>query len=110
MSDLIIIENLKNLMIKISGNTVLLDADVAVIYGVETKRINEAVKNNLDRFPSGYVIELNDDDKNELVENFDQFNRLKHSSTTPRAFTEKACICSPPFSKANKPYRQHCPL
>ena len=67
----------------------MLDADVAVIYGVETKRINEAVKNNSDRFPSGYVIELNNDDKNELVENFDQFNRLKHSSTTPRAFTEK---------------------
>ena len=75
MSDLIKIENIKNLIIKISGNTVLLDADVAVIYGVETKRINEAVKNNLDRFPSGYVIELNNDDKNELVENFGQFNR-----------------------------------
>ncbi len=89
MSDLIRIENLKNLIIEIRGNTVLLDADVAVIYGVETKRINEAVKNNPDRFPSGYVIELNDDDKNELVENFDQFNRLKHSSTPLRAFTEK---------------------
>ena len=75
--------------IEIRNEKVLLDADVAVIYGVETKRINEAVKNNPDRFPSGYVIELNNDDKNELVENFDRFNRLKHSSTTPRAFTEK---------------------
>ncbi|MEQ1814740.1 MAG: ORF6N domain-containing protein [Candidatus Nitrotoga sp.] len=89
MSDLIRIENLKNLIIEIRGNTVLLDADVAVIYGVETKRINEAVKNNPDRFPLGYVIELNDDDKDELVENFDRFNRLKHSSITPKAFTEK---------------------
>ena len=91
MGDLIRIESPKNLIIEIRGNTVLLDADVAVIYGVETKRINEAVKNNPDRFPSGYVIELNDDDKNEPVENFDRFNRLKHSSKIPRVFTEKDC-------------------
>lgn len=89
MSGIVKIENLKEIIIEIRGQRVLLDADVAVIYGVETKRINEAVKNNPDRFPSGYVIELNDDDKNELVENFDRFNRLKHSSATPRAFTEK---------------------
>lgn len=89
MSDVAKIENLKEFIIEIRGQRVLLDADVAVIYGVETKRINEAVKNNPDRFPLGYVIELNDDDKNELVENFDRFNRLKHSSATPRAFTEK---------------------
>jgi hypothetical protein len=89
MSDPIKFENLNELIIEIRNEKVLLDADVAVIYGVETKRINEAVKNNPDRFPSGYVIELNNDDKNELVENFDRFNRLKHSSTTPRAFTEK---------------------
>ncbi len=82
-------ENLNELIIEIRNEKVLLDADVAVIYGVETKRINEAVKNNPDRFPLGYVIDLNEDDKNELVENFDRFNRLKHSSTTPRAFTEK---------------------
>jgi ORF6N domain len=89
MSDVAKIENLREFIIEIRGQGVLLDSDVAVIYGVETKRINEAVKNNPDRFPSGYVIELNDNDKNELVENFDRFNRLKHSSTTPRAFTEK---------------------
>ena len=82
-------ESLNELIIEIRNEKVLLDADVAAIYGVETKRIYEAVKNNLDRFPSGYVIELNEDDKNELVENFDRFNRLKHSSTIPRAFTEK---------------------
>ena len=88
-------ENLNELIIEIKNEKVLLDADVAVIYGVETKRINEAVKNNPDRFPSGYVIELNEGDKNELVENFDRFNRLKHSSTTPRAFTEKGLYILP---------------
>lgn len=89
MTDMVIFGNLKDLIVEIRNEQVLLDADVAVIYGVETKRINEAVKNNPGRFPSGYVIELNGDDKNELVENFDRFNRLKHSSATPRAFTEK---------------------
>lgn len=76
-------------IIVIRGEQVLLDSDVGELYGVETKRINEAVKNNPDRFPSGYVIELNDEEKNELVENFDRFNKLKHSSANPKAFTEK---------------------
>lgn len=89
MSGVVKIENIKELIIDIRNEKVLLDADVAVIYGVETKRINEAVKNNPDRFPSGYVIELSSKDKNELVENFDRFNRLKHSTASPRAFTEK---------------------
>ena len=44
--------------IDLRGQSVLLDADVAEIYGVETKRINEAVKNNPDKFPAGYIIEL----------------------------------------------------
>jgi hypothetical protein len=56
------IENLKNLIIEIRGQSVLLDSDVAELYGVETKRVNEAVKNNPDKFPYGYIIEL---DKNE---------------------------------------------
>ena len=62
---------------------------MAEIYGVETKRVNEAVKNNLDKFPDGYMTELTLSEKNELVENFDRFNRLKHSTTVPKAFTEK---------------------
>jgi ORF6N domain len=45
-------------LVELRGQSVLLDADVAEIYGVETKRINEAVKNNPDKFPAGYIIEL----------------------------------------------------
>jgi 2-oxo-4-hydroxy-4-carboxy--5-ureidoimidazoline (OHCU) decarboxylase len=67
----------------------LFDVDVAEIYGVETKRINEAVKNNLDKFPQDYLLEVSNDEKDELVENFDRFNRLKHSTAKPKAFTEK---------------------
>ena len=59
------------------------------LFNVETKRINEAVKNNPDKFPEGYLIELENKDKIELVENFDRFERLRHSTVAPKAFTEK---------------------
>lgn len=47
-------------IIELRGTKVLLDSDVAMLYGVETKRVNEAVRNNPDKFPKGYVIELTD--------------------------------------------------
>jgi hypothetical protein len=62
---------------------------VAELYGVETKRVNEAVSNNPEKFPEGYVFELQNAEKQEVVENFDRFENLKHSSVTPKAFTEK---------------------
>lgn len=81
------LENIEDKLLMLRGEQVLLDSDVAIIYGVETKRINEAVKNNQDRFPAGYIIEVSDIEKKELVENFDRFNRLKHSTAKPKAFT-----------------------
>jgi hypothetical protein len=83
------LESIENRLVAIRGEKVLIDVDVAEIYGVETKRVNEAVKNNLDKFPEDYLFEVNQDEKNELVENFDRFNRLKHSTAKPKAFTEK---------------------
>ncbi len=76
-------------IVKIHHQQVIIDSNVANLYGVETKRINEAVKNNLDKFPEGYLIELNKKEKTELVENFDRFKKLKHSTAMPKAFTEK---------------------
>ncbi len=83
------IENIKDLVLDIGNEKVILDRDVAVIYGVETKRINEAVRNNVERFPEGYIFEIDKETKNELVENFDRFSKLKHSSVLPKAFSEK---------------------
>ncbi len=82
----------KKLIVSLRGREVLIDADVAKLYGVETKRINEAVKNNLERFPEGYILQLSPDEKKELVENFDQFENLKHSPVNPKAFTEKGRV------------------
>jgi phage regulator Rha-like protein len=87
--DIIKLEDVKNLIIVLEEQQVLLDRDVASLYGVETKRINEAVKNNKDRFPNGYIIEISNDTKKELVENFDRFKPLKHSTSNPKAFTEQ---------------------
>ncbi len=89
MTDIEKIENLKDLIIEVRGNQVLLDSDVARIYGVETRDINKAVANNPDKFPSGYFIELSKPEKDELVKSFHRFDRLKHSTANPKAFAEK---------------------
>lgn len=76
-------------IIRIRGIDVLLDRDVADLYGVETKRVNEALRNNPDKFPKGYVFTLQHAEKQELVENFDRFKTLQNSPVEPHAFTEK---------------------
>lgn len=76
-------------IIVIRNQKVIIDADVAELYGVETKRINEAVKNNPEKFPKGYLFSLNKLEKIELVENFDRFENLKYSSVLSKVFTEK---------------------
>ncbi len=83
------LETVQDKIIDIRGEKVILDSDVAALYGVKTKSINEAVKNNPDKFPEGYIVRLTDSEKKELVENFDQFNKIKHSSADLKAFTEK---------------------
>ena len=75
--DIVKNENLKELIIEIRGQSVLLDSDVAQIYGVETRDINKAVANNPDKFPAGYIIELSKSEKIELVEKFHRFDKLR---------------------------------
>ena len=89
MSNIVKFENLKGKLIKYKNEFVLVDSDVAELYGVDTRDINKAVKNNPKKFPNGYILELTKDEKNELVENFHRFNRLKHSTVNPKIFTEK---------------------
>jgi phage regulator Rha-like protein len=80
---------IENKIITIQGKQIILDSDVADLYGVETKRINEAVKNNPDKFPKGYIILLTQEDKTEVVENFDHLANLRFSPTLPKGFSEK---------------------
>jgi hypothetical protein len=73
-------------IVSVKGQNVLIDSDVASIYGVLTKEVNQAVKNNPEKFPFGYIVEA---DRDELVKTFDRFKNLKHSTAQPKAFTEK---------------------
>jgi len=68
---------------------VMMDRDLAELYGVETKRLNEQVKRNINRFPERFCFQLTNNEKNELVAICDRFNSLKYSSTNPYAFTEQ---------------------
>ncbi len=73
----------------IRGVQVMIDRDLAELYDVSTKRINEQVKRNIERFPTSFRFQLSDEEKIELVANCDRFKILKHSSVNPYAFTEQ---------------------
>jgi len=82
-------EQVQEKIVIVRNRKIIIDADIAELYGVETKRINEAVKNNPEKFPSGYLFEITPQEKSELVENFDRFRSLKHSSAPLKGFAEK---------------------
>lgn len=86
MSNLIKVEDH---IITLRNQNVILDSDVAVLYGVQTKEVNQAIANNPDKFPLGYVFELQSAEKQEVVKNFDHLEKLKYSPVMPKAFTEK---------------------
>ncbi len=67
----------------------MIDRDLADLYGVETKRITEAVKRNIERFPEDFRFQLSKEEMNELVANCDRFEKLKHSTSLCYAFTEQ---------------------
>ncbi|WOV91938.1 MAG: ORF6N domain-containing protein [Candidatus Zeuxoniibacter abyssi] len=79
----------ESLIIELRNQKVVLDSDVAKIYGVATRDINKSVTNNPDKFPTGYVIELSQNEKLKVVENFHHLKKLKFSPNIPKAFTEK---------------------
>ena len=86
MNDLL---NIENRILVLRGQQVMLDRDLAELYGVETKRLNEQVRRNLERFPEHFCFPLNETEKKELVANCDRFRTLKHSSFNPYVFTEQ---------------------
>lgn len=83
------LQSIENKIIMLQEQQVILDSDVAELYGVETKHINQAVRNNPEKFPEGYIISLTQSQKDEVVKNFDHLANLKFSSALPKAFTEK---------------------
>lgn len=101
MNDLII-QNVEDSIIEINNTPIILDVSVAKLYGVTTRDINKSVKNNPEKFPHGYVFELTEQQKSEVVEifhhlqdkskdvkNFDLLKKVKFSNKNPKAFTEQ---------------------
>lgn len=88
MGNLIGIADVKGVITSLNGIDVIPDFLVAKLYGIETKDINRAVKNNFNKFPEGYILIATEEEKKQLVKNFHQFN-LKHSSASVKLFTEK---------------------
>ena len=95
------LENIENLILNIRGKQVMLDRDLARLYGVETKRLNEAVKRNIERFPERFMFQLTDYEFVELVANCDRFSSLKHSTSFPFAFTEQGVSMLSAVLKSN---------
>jgi hypothetical protein len=78
-----------NIIMIIRKKKIILDRDLADLYGVETKYLNRQVRRNVKRFPKEFMFQLNKKEKNELVTNLHRFDTLKHSTVLPYAFTEQ---------------------
>ena len=85
----ILVDNIKNMIFSFRREQVMIDRDLAELYNVKTKVLNQAVKRNIERFPDDFRFQLSDNEKLELVTICDRFKNLKHSRTNPYAFTEQ---------------------
>jgi hypothetical protein len=85
-------EEIESLIVLIRGKRVILDAHLAILYGTTTKRLNEQVRRNRERFPDDFMFRLSVTEMSELVANCDQFNNFKHLREPSLVFTEFGAI------------------
>jgi hypothetical protein len=90
--EIILLEEVVPRILNIRGHNVILDMDLARMYGTTTKALNQAVKRNAGRFPAEFMFRLTDEEKQEVVTNCDHLQRLKFSPSLPYAFTEHGAI------------------
>jgi len=83
------IANIKGMIFEIRGQKVMLDSDLAVLYGVEPRSLNQAVKRNLKRFPDDFMLKLTKEEFAEVITNCDHLQNLKFRSASPYVFTEQ---------------------
>lgn len=88
MEKIIPVEIIESKILIIRKTKVMIDRDLADLYQVPTKTLNQAIKRNMDRFPEGFMFQLTSKEKIELVTNCDRLSPLKHSVYLPYAFTE----------------------
>jgi hypothetical protein len=83
---------IRSRIVEVRGMRVLVDADLARLYGVTTKRLNEQVKRNRERFPVEFVFRLTAGEKAKVVANCDHLAKLRYSSSPPYVFTEHGAL------------------
>jgi hypothetical protein len=88
MNSLIPVDAITGRIHLIRGHKIILDRDLAELYGVTTKRLNEQVRRNRNRFPEDFLIELTTNEKEEVVAKCDHLESLKFSPALPLGFTE----------------------
>ncbi len=88
----ILTKQIETHILMLRGHRIILDADLSALYGVTTKRLNEQVKRNKERFPIDFMFQLTSAEKQEVVANCDHLSSLKFSRTNPYAFTEHGAI------------------
>jgi hypothetical protein len=86
------IERIGRRILFVRGCRVILDADLAALYGVTTKQLNQQIRRNRDRFPTDFVFQLSVEEKTEVVASCNHLAGLKHSTSLPFAFTEHGTI------------------
>jgi hypothetical protein len=91
-NDLVPVERIQQSIYLIRGRRIIIDADLALMFDVPTKVLNQAVKRNIERFPEDFMFQLTKAEKEEVVTNCDRLNQLKYSSSLPYAFTEHGAI------------------
>jgi len=100
MSAIIKIEEIQDLILELRGERVIIDSDVAQLYGAETRDINKAVKNNPNKFPDGYIFEITKEELEDLRWKFST-TKLSKTRVLPKAFTEKGLYMLATIVKSN---------
>ncbi|MBM4341470.1 MAG: ORF6N domain-containing protein [Deltaproteobacteria bacterium] len=85
-------EQIEQKILLIRGQKVLLDADLAMLYGVPTRVLNQAVRRNLKRFPQDFMFKLSQPEKDKVITICDHLKNLKYAKALPNAFTEHGAI------------------
>jgi hypothetical protein len=90
--NLILIDRIATHIVPLRGQRVILDRDLAALYGVPTRTLNQAVKRNRERFPDDFLFQLTDQEQADLTEAFAHLSKLKFAKSPPYAFTEHGAI------------------
>jgi hypothetical protein len=105
ISGVVSVESVASKILDLRDQRVIIDADLASLYGVKTRILNQAVKRNIDRFPEDFMFQLTKIEKEEVITNCDHLSQLKFSSYLPYAYTEHGAIMAANILNSDKAER-----